>query len=183
MNDIVRMMLKLLIICASAAFCLGIVNAVTEPEINRLKEEAKKEALSALISRGTPGDEKALEENTTIKSWFPVEEGGETISYILYLEGKGYGGPMTIMASYEPDGAIINALLMDNTETPGIGKNAEREGYMDMFIGTGNIQKEVPRYKSSLGNGADAVSGATITFMGISEALRVGSDYVKGGLK
>ena len=57
---------------------------------------------------------------------------------------------------------------------------AENDNYMKIFAGTGSASVPVPTKKTMLSN-ADAavVSGASITFGGISKALANGSDFVK----
>jgi electron transport complex protein RnfG len=69
---------------------------------------------------------------------------------------------------------------MQNSETPGLGKEAESAGYMEeKFVGTGD-EEPVPTTAGDLPpEQAEAVSGATITFMGIADALATGSAYVK----
>lgn len=182
MSKTVNMTLKLLIICAVAALLLGIVNAFTEPEIKKLEDAAKAEALGALINKGKadPNKEFEVESNDNVSSYYLVEESNETIGYILYLNSKGYGGPMKVMASYNLDGKVINARLMANQETPGFGKNAEKPGYMDIFKNKKN--SEIPLYTYQVDN-PDVVSGATITFMGIADSLKKGSDFIKEGLE
>jgi electron transport complex protein RnfG len=97
---------------------------------------------------------------------------------VLELEGSGYGGEMRILARYDGEGAIRAVKLMDNTETPGLGKKAETPTYMDKFIGTGAPEEPVPVRKDMLASSeADAVTGATITFLGISQALAEGAQY------
>lgn len=184
MNKTLNMALRLLIICAVSALVLGVVNAFTAPEIKRLEDEAKAKALSSLITRGraNPDKEIVVENNENISSYYLIESGGETIGYILYLNAKGYGGPMKVMASYQLDGTVMNSKLMANQETPGFGKNAEKPGYMKIFQNRGNGVSKIPLYTYEVDN-PDVVSGATITFMGISSSLKEGSDFVKGGLK
>jgi RnfABCDGE-type electron transport complex G subunit len=113
-------------------------------------------------------------------AYYPVEQSGRIAGYALDLLGSGYGGDMKIIAGYRTDGSIKNIKLLDNSETPGLGKKAEAEGYMDKFIGTG-ADIPVPVIKNMLKNQKeiDAVTGATITFMAIADALREGSDFVK----
>ncbi len=68
---------------------------------------------------------------------------------------------------------------MDNQETPGLGKEAENPEYMKKYIGTGE-DSPVPVRKSQLSQeDADAITGASITFMGIGKALASASDYAK----
>lgn len=86
---------------------------------------------------------------------------------------------MKLVASYDLAGEIIAVKMLSNSETPGIGKKSEDPSYMDKFIGTGG-DGEVPTSKSQLSSDqAQAVSGATVTFTGISKALDYGSDYVR----
>jgi hypothetical protein len=88
---------------------------------------------------------------------------------------------MQILAGYRGDGEVFSAVLMQNAETPGLGKEAENPSYMEMFIGHGG-EGDVPTSTSELESAeADAVSGATLTFLGIARALEAGSDYVASG--
>jgi electron transport complex protein RnfG len=86
---------------------------------------------------------------------------------------------MTMLAGYTIEGEVIGVQLLDNAETPGLGKKAEEPGYMDKFIGTG-ADSSIPTRKSDLAPAqADAVSGSTITFSGIANALVDGSQFAE----
>jgi electron transport complex protein RnfG len=92
--------------------------------------------------------------------------------------GNGYGGEMAILAGYTEEGEIFAVQMMENSETPGLGKEAEKAEYMQKYIGTGT-EKPVPVRKDMLSQEeADAVTGATITFIGVAKALVEGSDFV-----
>ena len=67
----------------------------------------------------------AVEESSVVRTYYTVSQGQTASGYILDLEGAGYGGEMSIFASYAPDGEIRAARLLDNLETPGLGKKAE----------------------------------------------------------
>ena len=56
MKNILIIGLKLTIICAVAALCLGMVNALTAPRIAELKKEALSDALKVINKKGTPKD-------------------------------------------------------------------------------------------------------------------------------
>jgi electron transport complex protein RnfG len=91
----------------------------------------------------------------------------------------GYAGDMNIIAGYAMDGELFSAILMENQETPGLGKKAERPEYMEKYIGHG-AEQPVPSRKDQLPQKqAEAITGATITFRGIGEALQAGSQFVK----
>lgn len=178
--------LKLALICSVAAFCLGLVNAMTAPQIAELQRQRLQEALAAVIPEGSAGEFVSADEDGVVRGYYPVlNAGGEQAGYVLRLVGSGYGGDMNLIASYLNDGQLHSAVLMENQETPGLGKEAEKPEYMRMYKGSG-AAKPVPVRKSQLSQEqADSISGATITFAGIGRALAMGSDYVKelGGVQ
>ncbi|MDC7241052.1 MAG: FMN-binding protein [Spirochaetales bacterium] len=174
MTDTMEKAGKLALICALSALLLGVVNSVTEPIIAIRKAAELKAALENLLETGTPGPREDLEDEGTIKARYSVT-GAD--AWILEFIGMGYGGDMKVLASYDFNGEIQDVVLMDNAETPGLGKKAEADGYMDKFIGTGGTTP-VPVTKNEL-EAPDEVSGATITFAGIAAPLKEGSAYVK----
>jgi electron transport complex protein RnfG len=171
---------KLFVICAVAAAALGGINAVTEPVIVQRKIMELQQALDELARDAETGVGVAVQDNPDIRMRYPVTKQGEAVGLILDLRGVGYGGDMKVLARYDSDGTIEAARLMEDSETPGLGKRAENPAYMDKFIGSGSADKPVPVRKDALSPGeADAVSGATITFMGIAKALDEGARYAR----
>ena len=176
---------KLFLICAVAATSLGALNELTEPIIRERRLQELREALSALAGTDVVGEKTLVEDNRLVDSSYPVfDQTGEQAlgGYILSLVADGYGGDMAILARFHLTGEIAAVKLMDNLETPGLGKKAESVLYMDKFVGTGGVgnDKKVPVRKDMLPRAqADAVSGATITFMGIAKALAEGSEFVE----
>jgi Na+-translocating ferredoxin:NAD+ oxidoreductase subunit G len=114
-----------------------------------------------------------------VARYYVLYGNGDSIEgYICRLVGAGYGGDMMILARYGVDGTIEAVKMMENLETPGLGKEAEKESYMEMFIGSGS-NKQVPVRKDMLSpEESDAVTGATVTFIGIGKALEDGSRFV-----
>lgn len=200
------MTLRLAIICAVASLVLGVVNIVTEPVIIERKRVEKEVALkelsdgdhvgelqlpansddlhgklmASLAAHGVIAAGEDIDEKELITSIYPVDKNGEITKYILQLDGSGYGGKMVILAVFLNDGTFVKAKLMENNETPGLGKKAEDSAYYNMFMNTGSDARPLPVSKRALvASDAEAVSGSTITFNGISRALALGSDYVK----
>ncbi|MFA5513646.1 MAG: FMN-binding protein [Sphaerochaetaceae bacterium] len=181
MNKIVKVGVTLLIISSFAATSLAVVNKITEPKIAEYEAKVLEDALKEVSGEFEVGSQREISSNDTIKALYLLEDNnGEHTGYILQLEGTGYGGPMTLMAGFLTGGEIIDAKLLNNSETPGLGKKAENKTYMDKFKMTGSLEKEVPIKKEMLDKGdADAVSGSTVTFSGIAKTLAKGSEYVK----
>ncbi len=176
---IAKTALVLAAICAVAAIALAALNAVTEPKI---EEYETQKVLSALeeVSCGMEIGERQDVNQGYVAYMHSLTSGGKQSGYILGLTSIGYGGELTLVASYDMDGVVMAAKLVADEETPGVGKKAENEGYMDKFVGTGTASAPVPTSKSMLSStDSAAVSGASITFTGISKALAYGSDFVK----
>jgi electron transport complex protein RnfG len=176
MTEMIKTGSKLALICAVAAFCLGAVNSITEPQIAAFRA-AK---LAAALERVSPGGvigEEAVAEDAVVMSYYKTEKDGDLTGYILNLKGEGYGGDLIILASYTPDGIVLDSVLMDHDETPGLGKEAEKDSYMQRYLGFAG--KDVPYFKRQLSqDDADSISGATITFTGVGKTLSAGSNYV-----
>jgi electron transport complex protein RnfG len=169
-----------------AALTLGGINAITEPVIIQRRIMELQQALDELTPDAETGEAIAVTENPVVVQRYPVQKEGREAGLLLELEGSGYGGEMKILARYDQEGIIRAVRLMDNGETPGLGKKAENPTYMEKFVGTGSEDTPVPVRKDMLPPGeADAITGATITFLGISKALAEGREYAvqaSGGL-
>lgn len=178
MKEIMKTGIILFLICAVSAGLCGIVNSVTAPVIAENLIREREAALAVAAGEYTVGDEVAIDTpNANVA--YTILDGDEVVGYVFELNANGYGGAMTIIASYYPDGELISAQLTTNSETPGLGKNAENSWYMDMFRGLGG-DNPLPVTSSDLSaDDAAAVSGATVTFTGVSTALRNGSELAK----
>ena len=175
----VKTALILAAICAVAAIVLATLNMVTEPAIEKYEEQKVLSALESVSNGMDIGEMKAVDDGY-VTYMYPLTKNGKTSGYILGLSSIGYGGELGIIASFDTDGLVMNAILVSDSETPGVGKKAEAKGYMDKFVGTGSASIPVPTSKSMLSDvDAAAVSGATITFTGITKALSAGSAYVR----
>lgn len=179
MKNIISIGLKLALICAAAAISLSLINMVTAPKIEAYKEQKLLEALEAVSSNYSIG-ERTVTENEKIEYLYDLNDSeGNLSGYALRIRSAGYGGEMWVLASYNLDGSVITARLLDNTETPGLGKKAEDPSYMSKFEGTGTEEEPIPERKNDLPSAeAEAVSGATVTFSGIAKAIAFGSDFV-----
>lgn len=187
MKTNIKPVIVLTVICAVAAILLAVMNYITAPAIEKYENASANAALEEVSGNFTIGDSVEFSENLVVNSCHVLLDGNSNVSgYVLELSSSGYGGPLTVAASYNCEGVILSAKLVSDSETPGVGKKAENDGYMDKFAGTGSTSNPVPVSKDMLSDAdSAAVSGASMTFRGISKALEAGSDFVKsfGGAK
>lgn len=179
MKTIIKTALTLFLIAGISALLCGWVNSFTSPRILENQKKANIKALEGVADGCDIGETKTIE-NSNIKEVTPLYSNGEISGYALLLTGKGYGGSFTIMASYNADGTLNKAKMTEDKETAGLGKKAEKDWYMDLFKGMGD-KEDFPLVPTDLKQSeTELVSGATMTFKGVSAALREGSEYVKG---
>jgi electron transport complex protein RnfG len=180
MNQFTRTGITLALIAAVAATALAMINAVTAPRIAAYELQVIQQALTEVSGGYTVGDSTTqTQDESVIEQFTLLDEDEQVAGYILQMLGSGYGGEMTIMASYTADGEVIDARLLANAETPGLGKKAEVPSYMEKFIGTGATEP-VPVKKDMLDKSdADSISGSTVTFSGVAKTIAFGSSYVK----
>ena len=175
----------LCLVCAVAAGVMGSVAVMTKEPIAKAKVQKISDGLRAVLP---PFNNNPMEDVRTYRE----DDGSEAEFYRAFQDGKlvgvvakvataiGYGGRMDGLVSFTPDGKIRTVIVTGHNETPGLGKKAEEDWYMAMFQGKGGTEP-IPTAKSMLPADLNAqVSGATITFTGVSSALAAGSEYVKG---
>ncbi|MBP5706263.1 MAG: FMN-binding protein [Spirochaetales bacterium] len=175
---------KLTLICFTAVLLLSIVNLLTRGSIERNNRKTEDMTNRYLIPDGVKF-EKCLFDDPNVHAdneyYFCVRDSqNEIIGWTVSVMSKGYGGAMKIMAGFGTDWTVRNAKLLTNSETPGVGKEAERDEYMTKFIGTGSAAKPIPTKKSMLSQAEiDTVTGATITFNGVSSGITRAASLLK----
>ncbi len=100
-------------------------------------------------------------------------EGGQIVfrdetagNYVVISEAAGYGGPLVIGIRASGEGEIAEILSLQNKETPAYFEKMRKQRFFDQFAGktvSDNFQ---------LGDDIDAVSGATISSIGFTAAVR-----------
>lgn len=168
----------LFLICAVAAIFLALVNSVTAPRIV-LNEKRNTELALEKISGGFSLGERREGKESIKYSIDLLDRENKIGGYIVELSASGYGGAFSLLASYDLKGVLLDAKMLTNSETPGLGKKAEEAWYMDFFKGKGDTAA-IPLKKSDLDSAsASLISGASVTFSAVSKALNLGSLYVK----
>jgi len=98
--------------------------------------------------------------------------------YILIQEGQGYGGPFVFGIRIKDDGKIHEALPLSDKETPAFVKKIQEANFRDQFVDKAVEDNFI------VDEDIDGVSGATVTVMAATDAIRNGAhlaavDYFK----
>ncbi|MBR6915328.1 MAG: RnfABCDGE type electron transport complex subunit G [Clostridia bacterium] len=160
---LVRLIVVLAAVCVVIAALLATVNAVTKDKIAAHKAEAQEAAVRKVF----PEAEKiALYE----------AEGLDTDVYLIYRDGalagyaarvlpSGFGGEIEMMVGVDVNGQTAGVSIISMSETPGVGSKTNSESFLKQFQGKdGNVK---------VGDGVDAISGATISSKAVTEGVRM----------
>lgn len=165
----------LFLICAVASVVLAFVNKVTSPAIKAYEEKVVLQAFMDVAGDYELG-ERTDYDDQYINCSYQLIKNNSLQGYVLDLKANGYGGEMNFVARYDLNGVIKAAKMVSNSETPGIGKKSENPEYMKIFCD----KIPVPTNKNMLSPMETViVSGASMTFGGVSKALNYGSEFIK----
>ena len=156
----------LFIICLIAAVLLGVTNEVTAPTIAANDAKAAQEAMADVLPEGKDFSESGENEFGTYA--VAKDESGNIVGYAVTAVGKGgYGGDITLMVGVDKDGAVTKMNFLSIDETPSVGgKLTTKADWLAQFVG---LKKSAALTKD--GGTVDAVSGATKTSKGITDAV------------
>ncbi len=164
----------LVLICIVVTSLLAVTNSLTKGPIKEqeiLKAESTRKIVVPLAT-----EYKELNIEDIAKDYQAVEEcygafdeSGNLIGYTLTTSQSGYAGAIKMMVGIDIESnAISGVAILSQTETPGLGANAENESYTNQYkqpIGDIEVVKNPPADGQ-----VQALTGATIT----SDAVTLG---------
>jgi electron transport complex protein RnfG len=184
-KDIIKITINLVVIYLIGGAILAAVYAKTSPIIFKNNEEAKKQALKALMPEADDikkmGDWTMHEKHA---EYFVAKKGNDTIGYIVQSFGKGYSSYIDTLIAVDKDFKVQKINILHHAETPGLGDEIETESFKGQFKGKDFDHLKV--LKTETTEYIQAISGATISSRAVTEdAVKNGVDFlmktIKGG--
>lgn len=164
-----NMVVTLFAVCLVAAAVLGGLYALTKEPIEAAQVAKINAAIGGVVPEfdNAPSDEKfTVEANGKTSVVYPAKKGNEIVGYAVEASSSaGFGGNITLMVGFTPDGSIVNTSVISHAETPGLGaKISESEShFVTQFQGTNPGD---PAFKFAVkkdGGSFDAITASTIT--------------------
>jgi len=174
MKEIAGMLIVLTLISGVCGFLLGGVNDFT-------KEKIKVQVLNNVMG---PAVKKVLagSDNDMIKDRVEVDiagkkcivfigkKGGKAWAMAYETSGKGFGGNIGVVTGYNIEEDTLTGIgITLHKETPGVGSKVAEDSFTDKFKGL-SVDDNFKLSKD--GGKVDAISGATISSTGVSEAMQ-----------
>lgn len=175
--------IALFAICLVATTLLALTNMVTHERIEKIAQETENTARSSVFPEAASfGDAKTVSSYTYYEA---LDNTGSVIGFTFTTSAKGYGGDVSVMTGVRADGSVRAIEILDvSDETPGLGQNAKQERFKEQFADKQGVIG-VSTASKSAENGIDALTGATYTSKGVTEAvnlaLKLFAQIPKGG--
>ncbi len=173
MRDYIRLTGILVLVCLIAATLLGFTNSFTSGKIQEQIAKANDEARQTVLPVATEFN-KVEYSNPSLAMVDEIYEGksnGELVGYAVKVTSKGYAGPIEIIVGVDINGIVQGISVGNNTETPGLGKNAANPQFEGQYQEkTWDSDIAVIKNGTPKENEVVAIAGATIT----SNAVTVG---------
>lgn len=168
MSNMLRFGFILGITCLAATLVLAFTYEITKPKIDEQMRREESAALKTILPEADSFNAKKAGDI----EYFEALKGGVLAGYCIKVTGSGYGGYMRIIVGIDPGGIIKGVRILEHQETPGLGSkvNEVRQGekgpyFLEQF--KGKSAKTVAVRKN-----IDAITGATISSMAVTDAIR-----------
>ncbi|MFP4015702.1 MAG: RnfABCDGE type electron transport complex subunit G [Halanaerobiales bacterium] len=154
-----KLIITLTIIGLISAMSLAFVYEWTTPMIEKHQEEARKEALKAVLPESDSFKEVEIAGVT-------FYEGNKDNEVAMIATGGGFQGQIEMMIGFNPEEEKIYAIrVLNHSETPGLGANITtvefEENYQNKPFGVGDYT--VVKRPAKADDEVEAISGATIS--------------------
>lgn len=153
-NDFIKPILVLTVICILVGTALAEVHSATQPVIENTEAAIAEQARAEMLpeAEGFTKIDIDLPEDSMVTEAYESTNG---VGYVFMLTGDGYGGKDTfkLICSINNDGEVVNSKVLQHKETAGLGSKTAEPEFKDQFIGkTSDTISEV-----------ETISGATIS--------------------
>ena len=161
------------IICAGAVVLSGLVLALTgaalAPTAAANAETERQEMLTTLLPGSETFTQEAYDGSDANITALWKGEGG----YVVETTVDGYAGPIRQWTGVNDAGSVTGLVVREMEETLFLGRGALTDvDFLSQFLGTDG--------SAQVGDGVDAITGATVTSRAIARGVSSACGYVTG---
>ncbi len=176
-----NMVLTLFLVTFIASGTLGFVYEITKEPIRMVEINNINNAIKEIIPDYTnnPYQESfKVPTNGDSLVFYPAEQDGELIGMAIETwTMQGFSGLIKLMAGFDMDGTIIDIVVLQHAETPGLGDKIQKEK-SDFSVQFQGKNPEEFKLAVEKDNGdVDAITASTITSRAYCEAVQRAYDH------
>ena len=165
--------LVLMLISVTVGGLLGIVNELTEGPIQQRAIEAANAARQECFAEAEAFEALEVSPDSGVDAAYAAMVNGELAGYVAKVTVTGFGGPVEIHVGMDLEQVITGITVGGSkfAETPGLGAKAKEPDFTAQFAGL-----TIP---TQLGEGVDAITGATITSGAVSSGVNKAGYFIR----
>jgi electron transport complex protein RnfG len=181
-SSLKNMVGTLLLITCIAAAALGAVYVLTKEPIEAARLAKINNAIAEVLppfDNNPSGEAEDVAVDGRMLRLFPAKKDGQLVGIAVEtVTTKGFGGLITLMVGFLPDGTIYNTAVIAHAETPGLGDKIDKrkDGFSLQFNG-----KHPDNFKLAVrkdGGDVDAITASTISSRAFCDAVERASRAV-----
>ncbi|MDP4210671.1 MAG: RnfABCDGE type electron transport complex subunit G [Bacteroidota bacterium] len=172
-SSLTNMVISLSLISAIMAAALGVTYLLTKDTIANVERKNINTAIQQVVpafDNDPFADQFKVNNGTDTFVCYPAKKASQVVGYaVKTFTNKGFGGHISIMVGFLPDGTIYNTSVLEHKETPGLGTKMTDPKFKNQFKG-----KNPNSYNLSVkkdGGDVDAITAATISSRAFCDAL------------
>ncbi len=159
--------LILMIICAAVTALLGVTNELTKDTIAQAAIEKQENSRKIVLPTAD-----TFEASSDESYYIGKASDGSVVGYVFVTSFAGYSGNVEVMTGIASDETISGIVILQQTETPGLGANATAQTFTDQYkqaAPEGGL--EVVKSPTANEGEISALTGATITTNAVTNAV------------
>jgi electron transport complex protein RnfG len=159
-GDIIKLGIRLFIICAASAVLLSGVNSFTQPKIQSHTKSCRQTGLREIMPEALQFE--PVKKDSRILYYKGLDVKGNLVGYVFEVSTKGYSSIIEALVAVSSHKEIMGIKILYQNETPGIGTRILKTSFLDRFKGV----------KVAGLSDIDTISGATISSKAVIKAIK-----------
>ena len=176
-KNMVKMIVCLVAIAVVTAALLAFVNGLTAPVIEKNNQAQLENSLNEVM----PAEKFDIVKDENGITVYSAKKGEKLVGFCVVNSEKGYGGDVKVMTGVNVDGTVNKVTILEHAETPGLGANAEKESFINQFVG--KVKGILVNKNAPSSNEIKAISGATITSKAVTQAVNTALEIAEEAAK
>ncbi len=172
-KELVTPVLVMTLICVVTTLLLATVHAVTRDRIAEWAAAAESAAMRAILPQAatfaaSPIPDGHPEVTAVVTG---TDSAGAAVGHVFTSSARGYAGPVWVMTGIDGHGYILDVRVVQDDETPGLGKKIHEASFLQAFPGQSVTSVFSVKPDDFARTRIDAVAGATISSRAVADAV------------
>lgn len=166
-NHLFAPTVSLLLITLVVSVLLSGANSLTAPRIEMLRTEESNQALRMVAPAAKEFSELEYQtEDDQVSGLLGAYSDDTLVGYCVEVSPIGFGGVINMIVGVDLNGSVTGVHILDYSETPGLGTQANTPDFLNQYIGKSGTLK-----LNAGANSIEAITGATVTSTAITRGV------------